>query len=110
MQPAVPAAPELVVLLAPPLTGRAPAPPSEWTQLIIPNGPFSPPPPDLHDARSRRRSEVLLPRDRPAAWLGNAAIGLCALAAAAVSFAPSTRCCGSPWYSPQVREPPSPAW
>ena len=64
------------------LTDRAPAPPT------IPNGPFSSPPADQADARARRPIEAELPRDRSAVWLRNAAIGLCALAAAAaaVSF------------------------
>jgi hypothetical protein len=64
------------------LTDRAPTPP------IIPNGPFSSPPADPADARSRRPIEAELSHDRSAIWLRNAAIGLCVLAAAAaaVSF------------------------
>jgi hypothetical protein len=61
------------------LTDRAPAPPT------IPNGPFSSPPADPADARARRPIEAELPHDRSAVWLRNAAIGLCALAAAAAS-------------------------
>lgn len=64
MQPAVPTAPELVVL-----PSRVPAPPSEWTQLIIPNGPFTSRPPDPRDAVPRRPIEAVLPRDRSAVWL-----------------------------------------
>ncbi len=68
-------------------TGRAPAPLSDWSQFI-PNESWSSPPPDAINARPRRPIEAVLPRDRSAVWLRNAAIGLCALAAAAaaVSF------------------------
>jgi hypothetical protein len=64
------------------LTDRAPAPP------FIPNGPFSSPPADPTDPTAGRPAEAAISRDRSAVWLGNAAIGLCALAAAAaaVSF------------------------
>src|SRR5262249_3644114 len=69
-------------------TGRAPASLGDWTQFIIPNGPFSSPPADPSDARPRRPIEAVFSRDRSAVWLRNAAVGLCALAAAAaaVSF------------------------
>lgn len=69
------------------LTDRAPAPP------IIPNGPFSSPPADPADARSRRPIEAEPSHDRSAIWLRNAAIGLCVLAAAAaaLSFTPQYR-------------------
>jgi hypothetical protein len=87
---------ELVVLFAPPpqerrrhqLTDRARAPRRDRTQFIIPNGPWSSRPADPHDAGARRPIEGLLPRDGSAVWLRNAAVGLCALsaAAAAVSF------------------------
>ena len=75
MQIASPAAPGQ-------LTGRAPAPPT------IPNGLFSSPLTDPADAQARRPIESGLPHDRSAIWLRHAAIGLCALAAAAaaVSF------------------------
>ncbi len=89
MQPAThPTAPDLVVLFAPSPAGRAAAPRSERTQFIIPNGPWSSRSPDPTDAGPRRPVEAMLPRDRSALWLRNAAIGLCALAvaAAAVSF------------------------
>ncbi len=86
----MPPATELVVLFAPPpqqrrshqLTAR-PRPPD-----IIPNGPWSSPPPDPANARARRPIDAVLPRDRSVIWLRNAAVGLCALAAAAaaVSF------------------------
>ena len=85
MQPTLPTAPELVVLFAPPpprqlrrhrLTGRAPAPRGDWTQFIIPNGPFSSRPPDPRNAGARRPIEAVLPRDRSSVWLRNTAIGL----------------------------------
>ena len=68
-------------------TGRAPAPLSDRSPFI-PNESWSPPPPDPINPRPRRPIEAVLPRDRSAVWLRNAAIGLCALAAAAaaVSF------------------------
>ena len=91
MQPAT----ELVVLFAPSpqqrrrhqLTDRARSPRSAWTEFI-PNGPWSSRPADPGDEKAGRPIEVVLPRDRSAVWLRNAAIGLCALAAAAaaVSF------------------------
>ena len=64
------------------LTDRAPAP------SLIPNGPFPSPPADPANARARRPIEAELSHDRSVVWLRNAAIGLCALAAAAaaVSF------------------------
>jgi hypothetical protein len=86
----VPHATELVVLFAPPppqrrshqLTAR-PRPPE-----FIPNERWSSPPPHPDAPRARRPIDGVLPHDRSAAWLRNAAIGLCALAAAAaaVSF------------------------
>ena len=50
-------------------------------------------PPDTDDAQPRRPVNAALPRDRSTAWLRNAAIGLCALAAAAaaVSFSAQYR-------------------
>jgi len=97
VQPALPTAPGLVVLVAAPppqqrrrqhLTGRAPAPRSAGTPFIIPNGPCSSRPPDPRNAGARRPGEAALRRDRSAVWLRSAAVGLCALAAAAaaVSF------------------------
>jgi len=73
------------VQIAPPtassqLTDRVPAP------SLIPNGPFPSPPADPANARARRPIEAEFSRDRSVVWLRNAAIGLCALAAAAVSF------------------------
>ena len=64
------------------LTDRAPAP------LLIPNGPFPSPPANPANARAHRPLEAELSHDRSVVWLRNAAIGLCALAAAAaaVSF------------------------
>lgn len=58
-----------------------------WTPFI-PNGPVSSRPPNPSDARAGRPIEAVPSRDRSAVWLRNAAIGLCALAAAAaaVSF------------------------
>ena len=64
------------------LTDRAPAP------SLIPNGPFPSSPADPADTRARRPIEAEFSHDRSVVWLRNAAIGLCALAAAAaaVSF------------------------
>ena len=64
------------------LTDRAPAP------SLIPNGPFPSPPADPANARARQPIEAEFSHDRSVVWLRNAAIGLCALAAAAaaVSF------------------------
>jgi hypothetical protein len=86
---------ELVLLFAPPpqqrrrhqLTGRARSPRSDRTEFI-PNGSWSSRPADPGDEEAGRPVEAVLPRDRPALWLRNAAIGLCvlAMAAAAVSF------------------------
>jgi hypothetical protein len=69
-------------------TGPAPASLGDWTQFIIPNGSFSSPPADPGNSRARWPIEAELSQDHSAAWLRNAAIGLCALAAAAaaVSF------------------------
>jgi hypothetical protein len=69
------------------MTDRTQAPRSEWTEFI-PNEGWSPRPADPDDARVRRTMDGVLSRDRSAIWLRNAAIGLCALAAAAaaVSF------------------------
>jgi hypothetical protein len=55
---------------------------------FFPNGPVSSRPADPGDAGAGRPIKAVLPRDRSAVWLRNAAIGLCALAAAAaaVSF------------------------
>jgi hypothetical protein len=79
----VPPATELVVLFAPPPQRR-----SHQLPAFIPNGPWPSPPPDTDDAQPRRPINAALPRDRSILWLRNAAIGLCALAAAvaAVSF------------------------
>ncbi len=81
---------ELVVLFAPPLpqqrshqlTAR-PRPPE-----FIQNVPWSSSPPDPDNDKAGRPTGAVLPRDQSATWLRNAAIGLCALAAAAaaVSF------------------------
>jgi hypothetical protein len=64
------------------LTDRTPAP------SLIPNGPFPSPPADPADTRARRPLEAEFSHDRSVVWLRNAAVGLCALAAAAaaVSF------------------------
>ena len=67
------------------LTDRPPAPRPARTPFI-PNGPFSSPPTNPQDVGARRPAEAQLPHDRSATWLRNAAIGLCALAAATVSF------------------------
>jgi hypothetical protein len=87
----VQSATELVVLFAPPplqrrsheLTDRAGSP------RFIPNGPWSSRSPAESDVVPSQPIEAVRSgRDRSAAWLRNAAIGLCALAAAAaaVSF------------------------
>ena len=73
-------------------TGRIPAPLSDWSPFI-PNESWSPPPLDPLTARPRRPIEAMLPHDRSAVWLRNAAIGPCALAAAAA--AESWRCTGT---------------
>ena len=64
------------------LTDRAPAP------SLIPNGPLPSPPAHPADTQARRPLQAEFSHDRSVAWLRNAAIGLCALAAsaAAVSF------------------------
>ncbi len=86
---------ELVVLFAPPpqqrrrhqLTDRARAPRSDLTEFIR-NAACSSRPADPRDEKAGRPFEAVLPRDRSVVWLRNAAVGLCALAAAAaaVSF------------------------
>ena len=82
---------DLVVLFAPPPQQRRSRQLPDRVQepRFIPNGPWSPRSPAESDPRPTRPNEaVLSSRDRSAAWLRNAAIGLCALAgaAAAVSF------------------------